>query len=386
MHGTIESIFRVEWRPLAARAAVTADWRALADRALEPNVFYDPSFALPAAPVFGRDAGAGLVWSRGASPVLLGFFPVRIERYRYGVPFPLLCGWTHPYAPLGTPLVDRRSAEAVIAAWFDHVSRNPALPRRLLMPLLPTQGRLAEAFNLAIARSGGTSVAYAHHQRALLAPGENRAAYIDNAVGAKKLKELRRQLRRLGEGGILAFETAREPSAINMVLAQFLVLEASGWKGRAGTAMHHNAGIRVFMEKAIPELAQNGNASIARLVLDGETIAALILLKSQDTIWAWKIAYDENVARASPGVQILLHATQALLDDPAITQADSCAAAGHPMIDHIWRERLDVADRLIRIGPDGRAAFAITCKLESLLRTAITLAKRVRARIRHATA
>jgi len=67
--------------------------------------------------------------------------------------------------------------------------------------LLPTRGPLAEAFDSAIARLGGTSVAYAHHQRALLAPGDNRAAYIDNAVGAKKLKELRRQLRRLGEGG-----------------------------------------------------------------------------------------------------------------------------------------------------------------------------------------
>jgi hypothetical protein len=254
------------------------------------------------------------------------------------------------------------------------------------MPLLPTRGPLAEAFDAVLARSSGTSVAYADHQRALLAPGDNRAAYIDGAVGRKKLKELRRQLRRLGEGGTLIFETAREASTISMALAQFLILEASGWKGRAGTAVHHNADVRTFMEKAITELAHDRNASVTRLVLDGETIGALILLKSQDTIWAWKIAYDENAGRASPGVQILLHATQALLDDPAITQADSCATAGHPMIDHIWRERLDVADRLIRIGPDGRAAFAIACKLESLLRTAITLAKRVRNLIKHATA
>jgi CelD/BcsL family acetyltransferase involved in cellulose biosynthesis len=250
------------------------------------------------------------------------------------------------------------------------------------MPLLPQQGPLAKAFDAVIAHIGGASVAYAPHRRALLAPAGDRAAYIDRAVGHKKLKELRRQLRRLGEGGTLTFETAREPSTIDNALAQFLVLEASGWKGRAGTAVHHNADIRTFIERAIPELAQNHNASVTRLVLDGQTIAALILLKSQGTVWAWKIAYDEDAARASPGVQILLHATQALLDDPTITQADSCATAGHPMIDHIWRERLDVTDRLIRIGPDGRAAFAIACKLESLLRTAVALAKRVRDVIR----
>ena len=83
-------------------------WRRCA---LEPNVFYEPAFARAAAPVFGRDAGAGLVWSRTMPPRLLGFFPARIERRRYGVPLPVLTGWTHPFAPLGTPLVDREIDE-----------------------------------------------------------------------------------------------------------------------------------------------------------------------------------------------------------------------------------------------------------------------------------
>jgi tetraacyldisaccharide 4'-kinase len=66
VHGTIDSLFRVEWRPLADLGAITADWRALAGSALEPNVFYEPSFAQAAAPVLGRDVGAGLIWSRAA--------------------------------------------------------------------------------------------------------------------------------------------------------------------------------------------------------------------------------------------------------------------------------------------------------------------------------
>ena len=66
VHGTIEAAFEVEWRPLAELAPISDAWRALAARALAPNVFYEPAFALAAEPVFGRDAGAGLVWSRGA--------------------------------------------------------------------------------------------------------------------------------------------------------------------------------------------------------------------------------------------------------------------------------------------------------------------------------
>jgi hypothetical protein len=66
-------------------------------------VFYEPAFAQAAEPVFGADVGAGLVWS-DVPPRLAGFFPARIERWRYGVAPPVLTGWTHPYGPLGVPL------------------------------------------------------------------------------------------------------------------------------------------------------------------------------------------------------------------------------------------------------------------------------------------
>ena len=123
----IESDFRVEWRPLADLTGIAAQWQSLAARALEPNVFYEPAFALAAAPVFGPDVGAGLVWSRVSPKRLLGFFPARIERRRYGIALPVLVGWTHPYGPLGTPLIDRDAGTAVLSAWLDHLASNTDL-------------------------------------------------------------------------------------------------------------------------------------------------------------------------------------------------------------------------------------------------------------------
>ena len=57
-----------ERRPLAALGDIIEAWRDLAARAAEPNVFYDPDFALPAAgaPALGRDVEAILVWSADA--------------------------------------------------------------------------------------------------------------------------------------------------------------------------------------------------------------------------------------------------------------------------------------------------------------------------------
>ncbi|HEX9370054.1 MAG TPA: GNAT family N-acetyltransferase [Roseiflexaceae bacterium] len=173
-----------------------------------------------------------------------------------------------------------------------------------------------------------------------------------------------------------------DPAAMPSALGDFLTLEATGWKGRAGTAARDHAEIRTFMETAVGKLAGKGKAQLARLFLDTRAIAAIIVLRSGDTAWCWKIAYDESRARASPGVQLLLHVTKTLLDDPRVARADSCATPDHPMIDHVWRERLPLADRLIRVGPGNRAGFALACALETARRGAITAAKRARDLIR----
>src|SRR5262245_7940639 len=122
VHGTIESLFIVEQRPLAALDTIVPAWRELAGRALTPNVFYEPAFALAATPALGCDAVVVLVWSRHAPRRLLGLFPASIERRRWGAPLPVMVGWTHPFAPLGAPLVDRENGEAAIAAWLDYVA------------------------------------------------------------------------------------------------------------------------------------------------------------------------------------------------------------------------------------------------------------------------
>jgi len=385
MHGMIETDYRVEWRPLAELAPMAAQWQSLADRALEPNVFLEPAFALAAAPVFGRDVGAGLVWSRSSPYRLMGFFPARIARRRCGIALPVLVGWTHPYAPLGTPLVDRDAGVAVISAWLDHLASRPDLPHLLLVPYLPPSGPVGQAFAAALAQRDGSSLALSAHQRALLAPEGTRAHYLDHAIGGKKRKELRRQRKRLAEAGTLVTDTVRAPAAMAAALGDFLTLEAAGWKGRAGTAARAHDAIRAFMQNAVTGLARDGKARIARLVAGGQPIAALVTLQSGTTAWCWKIAYDESFARYSPGVQLLLDTTQELLDDPNVRRADSCAAAGHPMIDHVWRERLALADHLMCLGPQQRSAFALACTLERARRTAIAGLKRVRDLVRGLT-
>jgi CelD/BcsL family acetyltransferase involved in cellulose biosynthesis len=380
-----------EWRPLAALTPVVGEWRALAARALEPNAFYEPSFALAAAPVFGRDAGAVLVWLRDAPRQMLGFFPARIERRRYGVAKPVLVGWTHPYGPYGTPLVDRAAAEPAIDAWLAHVTRTASLPKLLLLPFIHDSGPFAAALDAVLSPRRIPAVDFDRHERALLAldaatvapeaeAGAARANCLAHAVPGRRLKELRRLRRRLAETGELAFTTVRGVFGIDEALADFMTLEASGWKGRSRTATAHRHDIRRFVEIAVRGLAADGKARIDRMLLDGRTLAASVTLRSGDGAFFWKIAYDETFARYSPGVLLTLELTEQLLADDAIARTDSCATAGHPMIDRLWRERLPLVDRLIGLRPD--AGLAVAKHLETSRRGIVTAAKRVRDLIR----
>ena len=370
---------RAEWRPLRAWGTIVPEWHALAVRALEPNVFHEPGFAMPASSVFGRSLGATLIWSD--TNRLLGFFPACLER-RCGMP--ILTGWTHPYGPLGTPLIDRNEVDAVIAAWLAHLTNDPDLPSLMMLPLVPEDGLFATALGSALARWQMPSATFGRHHRALLVPGDDRADYLEHAIGAKKRKELRRQRHRLADLGTLKIDATTSAAVIGEALSDFLRLEAHGWKGRAGTAADANEDIRRFIDTAVAELAGQGKVRIDRLRLDGEAIAAAVTLRSGAMAWTWKIAYDETFARSSPGVQLMLDVTEALLADSSIGRVDSCATADHPMIDHLWRERLALCDRLIAVRP-APFTFALACRLEGLRRMAISTAKMVRDRMRRKT-
>jgi hypothetical protein len=127
-------------------------------------------------------------------------------------------------------------------------------------------------------------------------------------------------------------------------------------------------------------LAREGKAQLHLLKLDGRPIAVAIVLFSGDRAWFWKTAYDERYAHFSPGVLNALDLTAALGRDPRLSLVDSCAVAPHPMVDHLWGERLVVADWLVPLA--GRGPLMLGLAAERLRRAAIAALKPVRDRLR----
>jgi hypothetical protein len=328
-----------------------AQWNNLAGSAIEPNGYYlaDWERAVDAYANGRTGASALTAWSTLATdnsspPVLNGLVPVVSLWQAYRLPLPVLVS-ADPYGTLGTPLLDRGASIEAAASLLNHA--RDAGARALLLRDVTLDGKALAAFAAALARDHLQPRLISAHARACLDATRDADALLRDALGARKLKELRRQRRRLADHGPVSFDVARTPEEVGSALETFLTLEASGWKGERGTALLQRAGDSRFVRTAAPMLAKTGGCEIVSLRAGATPVAAAIVVRHQNRAFYFKIGIDEAFAKFSPGVQLTLDLTRHLCADPFIATADSTANAGHTMIEPIWRGRLRIGDVLL---------------------------------------
>ena len=360
-------------------AVSLSQWRALAERAIEPNGYYLPGWELAVnAFASGRTGASALLARSDAAPDgasrLIGLMPVISMARAYKIPLPALVS-AHPYGTLCTPPLDRDFAHEA-AAGLLRAARN-AGAHALILRDVSLDGAAMNAFREVLRRDGLHPRALQSHLRACLDATCEPEELLRDALGAKKLKELRRQRHRLAEHGCVRFETKHAPEDIAAALEIFLRLEASGWKGKRGTALIQDDGDAAFVRRAGPALAEDGQCEIVMLHAGGTPIAAAIVLRHQDRAFYFKLGVDERFAKFSPGVQLTLDLTRYLCADPAIASANSTASADHPMINPIWRGRFAIGDVLIPLRrndpvmPLIHAALAVRRQRRELARRAV---------------
>jgi hypothetical protein len=311
------------------------------------------------------------VWSLAQeSPQLVGVLPIVPPR------LPILgCGrgWLHEYAVLGIPILDRGFAGDVLEAMAGAIVRAYPTLAALLLPQVPETGPTFALLQAFAARHHRKLTLFDQHRRAIL-QRPHREPLSSHAAG-----ELRRQRRRLGEMGGLIYRRREDASEVASAMEEFLALEASGWKGRRKSALASAPTTAAFARDMVRRMGRAGKLSIDSLELSGNPIAMGMVLRSGDRAFFWKTAFDETHAGRSPGVLFTHDFTRQQISHSGIAATDSCAIPDHPMIDHLWRERLALCNRLVVARP--QAPFALVRRLEGLRCAAIAGAKRIRTRI-----
>lgn len=347
-------------------------WRLLSDNAIEPNGFYLPEWELAvnasaqtrtnvSALAAAADTAAG-----SDNPRLIGLLPAISAWRAYGLPLPALVS-ADPYGVLGTPLLDRNRADEAADKLMSQARKAGA--HALILRDIPLDGPVMMTLTRVLARNGLKPRVLQSHARACLDATRNADELLREALGPKKLKELRRQRNRLAEHGEVIFTIATQPSEIKRDLGIFLNLEASGWKAKRGTALAQDDGDAAFVRRAVFDAAARGNCEIVTLHAGDTPVASGIVLRHLDRAFYFKLGVDERFAKCSPGVQLTLELTRHLCADPSIAMADSNAIPGHPMIDPIWRGRLAIGDVLIPL--NRRDPFVPAIRLGLTLRRLI---------------
>jgi CelD/BcsL family acetyltransferase involved in cellulose biosynthesis len=351
---------------LTPLAAIAVDrWRTLADRAVEPNGYYLPGWALAIdACARGRTGVSALgAWNEAG---LIGLMPAVSLWRAYRLALPALVS-ADPYGTLCTPLLDREMPDQ--AAFRLMRQARDAGAHALILRDVALDGAVMKTFARVLERGGMRPRVLQSHARACLDATRDADELLRDALGAKKLKELRRQRHRLAEHGDVAFDVARTPDDVAPALETFLTLEASGWKAERGTALAQDDGDAAFIRRAVTALAENRQCEIVMLRAGATPVAAAIVLRHLDRAFYFKLGVDQRFSKFSPGVQLTLEVTRHLCADPAVTMADSMAAADHPMINPIWRGRLKIGDVLIPLRRNDPVAALIHAAMR--LRTSI---------------
>jgi CelD/BcsL family acetyltransferase involved in cellulose biosynthesis len=249
-----------------------------------------------------------------------------------------------------------------LLAHFDRMARRALF---LHLPLLPAGGPVDAALERVLTARPRAHYRVAEENRAFLAGEMSAAEYLEGSMSAKKRKELRRQHNRLAEEGTLVFERLEGEAGLSEWTAEFLALEAAGWKGEAGSALASAPDTTALFTQSLAGAAAAGRLERLALRLDGRAIAMLANFITPPGAYSFKTAFDEAYARFSPGMLLQLE-NLALLERDDVAWADSCAVEGHPMIERLWRGQRRMVSRNIAIGgPLRRAAFRLLMAYET---------------------
>ena len=353
----------------------------LAAHAMEPNFTLMPQWLEPLVShcAGGRSLMKSLVLSDDGRPG--GFVALQERRWRWGLPVRHAETFFGDFPISGTPLLNPADPAGAAARLLEDVFCRS---RASAVVLSHVSGHHAVSSVLVDACAGiGAPIRFFNdRKRAALRCNGDHDAWFDGTFARKRRKEFRRLKSRLAEQGELVFEVSRpEGSALDAWITDFCKLENSGWKGRAGTAIAKSGALTAFLKDSLSQLSRAGKLVCWSLALDGKPVAMMFGVCEGATCWIVKIARDEAFDRFSPGQLLILDVTRWLFDQDAILFADSCAEPGHPMIDHLWKDRLDVRDVLI--GKPGQPAvmFAAIAMLERARRSARRHLKSIRNRL-----
>ncbi len=223
--------------------------------------------------------------------LLVAALPVTRRRARLATP-----------ADWHTPVVE---AAALDAAALELLARSlaEAAPAALAVDFVEAGSPTATAIPAALRAAGYSIRSQARMHSPYIDLSSGAAAYFDGLESRKK-RELRRRRRRLDEAGTVGFAVSDGPIGLTSLLDEAFGVEASGWKGRRGTAIASDPAVTAMYRSAAAWAASRGMLVVGTLRLDGRLLAFDLALEHRGAHYLLKTGFDPEAGRFAPAMQL----------------------------------------------------------------------------------
>lgn len=181
-------------------------------------------------------------------------------------------------------------------------------------------------------------------------------------------KRLQRYRRKMDKDYEATFEIARSPIDLKTELAEGFALEASGWKGDAGTAIVSQPETEAFYRAIAAAFQGRDELRLSRIALDGKAVAFSFCIEHGGRLYSLKAGYDESFSKLVPGLVMQLAIIEACFERDDIEAYELLGEETE------WKAKLATSTlshstfRAYRRSPAGIARYAHRAALRPRLR------------------
>ncbi|GJE14253.1 hypothetical protein FOHLNKBM_5326 [Methylobacterium longum] len=229
---------------------------------------------------------------------LIGVLPVVVSPHPiFGRARPLLMTPSDDITNSGDILLATEHAHEALTALLQEVLREQPAYLELLLPAVRQTSPLWAATAVGLPEHVVMKGRVCRYSKIDVAAGEK--AYLDGLGQLKR--NLRRYRKKLDERGPVSVEILTDEAAEPGFIHEFLELEASGWKGRHGSAIIQQPKDAAFYTRLVETFAARGRLEWHVIRVAGRVVAAGMGLRCGASVALPRIAFDETYSDCAPG-------------------------------------------------------------------------------------
>lgn len=367
---------RLSARWLSARetdASLRDQWRDLEKSSLESNPFLSPDFVIPAVEHLSPSEDVRLMLIESSTAVndrtLVGLGAFTVQEGNRRFPFTHLKSYATPHTYLTGLLIDRSCSENALASFWELI-RSDSRCHGVQFECRSRDTSFSSILEHSSRNAGITWSEEWGHERAVLVPSSIPDDFI-STLSKNRRKSLRKAQRDLEVLGPVSFRIARPTSDCDVFATTFLDLEDSGWKSGNGTSLLQSDADSAWFMDSVAAFATHQNAVFCELRLGNTPIASTVNFASGQELFAFKVSWENSLARYSPGTLNELQTILKARDEwSGFHQVDSCASPGS-FIEKLWPDRRSVT-----------TGYFVTSRRSRVWRAGIQAARGVKQRLR----